>query len=184
MGDLLERQGLDFTLPDLARESGVATATVYRHFDDMHELRAEFYNQIVDDLLDAFRETSRGFRGIELFRRIGEAWLSTSRRWVKAATFIRSAEGFLQRVNAGDPLSAGLHEVLAPVIQDLIDDGVIPPQDLRYAVLIWTTLFDERIIVDLRTTLEWSEETVAGQLGETVLAALRAPKLPNTESTP
>jgi len=177
LGQLLEKQGLDVSLPDLAKEAGVATATVYRHFDDVHELRQEFYRRIVDTLLSEVATLSASYEGRELFDRTCESWVRVASTWARAATFIRSAEGYLERVHQGDVFVGRLDGVLRPVITQLVDAEIIPDQDLDYAVLIWITLFDERVLVDLESTLGWSSELVARTLSVTVLAALGATEL-------
>lgn len=175
LGHLLETQGLDVSLPDLAREAGVATATVYRHFDDVHELREEFYRRFVDSLVSEVALLLETYQGLELFQRISQTWVDVASTWARAATFIRSAEGYLERVHAGDLLVSRLDGVLRPVFVQLVRDGVIPEQDLDYAVLIWVTMFDERVLVDLESSLGWSPSTTARTLSTTVLAALGRP---------
>lgn len=172
MGTMLRSHGLAFTLPDLAREAGVATATVYRHFDDVHEVRSVFYERILDSLRTAFHGLSDQYTGLDLFRRICAAWVGTAEPWARAATFIRSAEGYLERVQAGDPMTGGLHTALRPVIDQLVEAGDLPDQDRDFAVLTWITLFDERVIVDLRSAFGWSADEIAEQLAATTLRAL------------
>jgi hypothetical protein len=77
-------------------------------------------------------------------------------------------------VRAGDPPTSALHAALAPVVDELVADGVIPKQDTDYAVLLWITLFDERVIVDLGTGLGWPPGRIAGALSASLLAAWRA----------
>lgn len=172
LGRLLEERGLDISLPDLAKEAGVATATVYRHFDDVHELREEFYLRTVTNLVTEFRETLETARGREAFERICSAWVRSSSEWARAATFIRSAEGYLERVRRGDAVASQLHRLLVVDIEQLIEDGELPEQNSDYAVLMWVTLFDERVFVDLATSLGWDEETIARHLSTTLIKAL------------
>lgn len=172
MGRLLVTQGLDVSLPDLAREAGVATATVYRHFDDVTELREEFYRRIVDSILAAVIMKAEHYQGLELFEQVCLSWVESLSSWARAATFIRSAEGYLERVQQGDVLVSRLDTVLRSVVVDLIRTGVIPDQNVDYAVLIWVTLFDERVFVDLEASLGWGVDKRARTLSSTVLAAL------------
>jgi AcrR family transcriptional regulator len=46
-------QGPAFSLPDLARVAGISTATVYRHFNDVHEVFHEFRQRLADELVGA-----------------------------------------------------------------------------------------------------------------------------------
>jgi AcrR family transcriptional regulator len=173
LGSLLEEGRADVTLPELARRSGVATATVYRHFDDVADLRAEFYDRYVHALIHEMAELSDRHDGRDLVARICRAWVAGAARWARAATYIRSAEGYLERLQDGDAFITRLHgEVLAPAIRALIAEGVIPDQDLDYAGLLWVTLFDERVLVDLTEVLGWDADRVADRLEATLVGAL------------
>ena len=175
MGRLLEEKGLDFSLPDLARESGVATATVYRHFDNLGDLREEFYRRHVTGLVEDLRAIATEYRGRRLAHELCRAWGVSCFRWARAATYIRSAEGFAERLSREDAFVTGLYdEVLHPAIQGLIDDGVIPDQDPEYAALMWITLFDERVIIDLTTVLGMTIEQATDALEGSLLGALGA----------
>ena len=84
--------------------------------------------------------------------------------------------GFLERVAAGDPPTSALHAKLAPVVEELVVAGVIPRRDPDYAVLLWITVFDERVIVDLAETLAWRAERIARTLTASLMAAWAAPE--------
>jgi AcrR family transcriptional regulator len=175
MGRLLEEKGLDFSLPDLARESGVATATVYRHFDNLGDLREEFYRRHVTGLVESMRDLAEHHRGRRLVHEICRAWGVSCLRWARAATYIRSAEGFAERLARDDEFVSGLYDqVLHPAIQGLIDDGIIPDQDPGYAALMWITLFDERVIIDLTTVLGMPIERATDSLERSLLGSLGA----------
>lgn len=170
-GELLAESGVGFSLPDLARASGVATATVYRHFDDVRDVHSEFYYRLIDELVAEL--TGITSRGTERFNTIGRRWVDLAIQWGRAATRIRSSEGFLERVAAGDPPTSALYAALAPVVEELVESGAIPKQDLNYAVLLWITVFDERVIVDL-AELDWPPRRISRALSASLLAAWQA----------
>ncbi|HVV12158.1 TetR/AcrR family transcriptional regulator [Amycolatopsis sp.] len=167
-GILLAERGPGFSLPDLARASGVATATVYRHFEDVRDVHHEFYYRLVDELVAEL--TAVPGNGTGRFTEICARWVNLALQWGRAATRIRSSEGFLERVRADDPPTSALHAALAPVVGELAKAGEIPPQDTDYAVLVWITLFDERVIVDL-AALGWPASRISHALSGSVLAA-------------
>lgn len=173
LGRLLEHQGLDVTLPELAREAGVSTATAYRHFTDIEELRTEFYNRIFDRVICAMEELAGQYTGLDLFHRLCQAWVDLELPWARAATYIRSAEGILERVQRGEALSSSYHRIVTGVLEQLIADGVIPPQDTDYSALLWLTIFDERVFVDLHTTKGLGAYEISHLLGKSLLAALK-----------
>jgi AcrR family transcriptional regulator len=170
-GELLAERGVGFSLPDLARASGVATATVYRHFDDVGEVHREFYYRLIEELVAEL--TAIPSRGNARFERIGARWVDLAIHWGRAATRIRSSEGFLERVAAGDPPTSALYRALAPVVGELVEDKAIPEQDLDYAVLLWITVFDERVIVDL-AGLGWPPRRISRTLSASLLSAWQA----------
>ena len=175
-GDLLAERGRGFPLPELARASGVATATVYRHFADVRDVHTAFYERLLGGLVTELAELRDAdpSSGVERVERMGEVWVQRVIRWGRAATRIRSADGFLARVHDDDPLIGGMHDVLAPVVTSLIERGEIPHQDVDYAVLIWITVLDERVVVDLAGTLGWTAHRIARSLTASVLGAWRA----------
>ncbi|MBT0771983.1 TetR/AcrR family transcriptional regulator [Kineosporia sp. J2-2] len=186
-GELLRERGLAFTLPDLARRSGVSTATTYRHFDDVHAVYDGFYRRTQNVLLarlHATRDTADPLRAFEVTCR---EWVLSAMSWGRAATHIRSARGYLERIRDGDdPLLGDLDSTLTAVVRRLVEHGELPDVDLRYSVLIWITTFDERVIVDLSETLRWGPEKIAETLGRSVLAAWVASPgwIPDLTATP
>ncbi|GLY20214.1 TetR/AcrR family transcriptional regulator [Kineosporia rhizophila] len=173
-GSLLRERGLAFTLPDLARHSGVSTATTYRHFEDVHAVYDAFYRRTQNDLLTRLR-TAGHPDPLRSFQIMCHEWVLSATTWGRAATHIRSARGYLERIRDGDdPPLTELDTTLTAVVRRLVLSGQIPDVDLRYSVLIWITTFDERVVVDLTETLHWGPEKIAETLGRSVLAAWAA----------
>jgi len=171
-GELLRERGLAFTLPDLARRSGVSSATTYRHFDDVHAVYDAFYRRIQNALVMRLRTAGNEVDPLRSFEVACHEWVLSAMVWGRAATHIRSARGYLERIRDGDdPLLSELDSTLTEVVRRLVEGGAVPDVDTRYSVLIWITTFDERVIVDLAETLRWGPEQIAGTLGRSVLAA-------------
>jgi len=176
MAHLLEEKGLDFSLPDLARETGVAVATVYRHFDDLGDLRQEFYNRFVSMIIGALAELPEHHEGQALLDATCVTWVERVLPYMRAAALIRSAEGYLERAQAGDSFVSSLHDgVILPILDKLIIAGVIPEQNRDRAALIWITLFDERVLIDLTSTFGWDAARVAASLQAALVGALTSP---------
>ena len=53
-----------------------------------------------------------------------------------------------------------LVQSLREVITSLISAGTLPDQDDTAAALLWMTLFDERIVVDLGRTHGWTAHRI------------------------
>lgn len=177
-GELLETVGPNFTLPELARQAGVGVATVYRHFTDPTEAHHEFERRTVLELVELIAALPDDLTSLQRFERICVIWVRRSQNEVAAARFIRSPHGFLQRLqdSADTPMHA-LALALQSCLRRLIEDQQIPQQDLDTATLIWATLFDERIVVDLARGRKWSAKHIAAFLGDAVLGAWGRRKL-------
>ena len=172
-GELLESVGPNFTLPDLARQAGVGVATVYRHFTDTAQAHAEFERRTVADLLAEFGRLPPDLDSMQRFERMCIVWVRRSQSEGAAARFIRSPHGFLERTDT--EIDAPIHALavaLRAALQGLVDDAVIPEQDLEVASLIWITLFDERVVIDLTRALHWTTTHTSRHLGESLLGAL------------
>lgn len=173
LGALLESRGLAVSLPDLAREAGVSVATVYRHFDDAHNLREQFYQRTISALVVRFTELRAQYSGLELFQEMCDEWIAMASQWARASTFIRSPEGFIERVGQKEPLTTELYDLLRPMVSELMSAGVVQERNVDYGVMLWTTLFDERVIVDLQNGLGWNTASIARRLSATYLDAMR-----------
>lgn len=174
VADLLAERGPGFTLTDAARRSGVATATAYRHFPSVDDAVSAYYDQLCDGMLAAFVTVPDSLDPASRIRGICREWAAQAASWGPAAVYLRSPRGFLDRLDSGDPFVAALHNLLSGVLRAAVDAGVIPAQDLGYATLLWVTLFDERVVLDLTHTHGLSPAAAADRLARALLAALRA----------
>jgi AcrR family transcriptional regulator len=172
--DLLEVSGQHFTFPDLARQAGVGTATVYRHFADVAELLAAVEDQSIQALTAAVESIPAADGARKRFQEICRVWVSRSTRESAALRFLRSPEGVLARADRGDPSIRALITALTAAVDALISEGALPAQDLAAAALVWITLFDERTVVDLGRTRGWTAHRITDYLGRAVLGALGA----------
>jgi AcrR family transcriptional regulator len=172
---LLTERGPGFTLTDVARRSGVATATAYRHFPSVDDAVSAYYDQLCADLLAALCTVPDSLDPVSRIRGICREWAAQAASWGPAAVYLRSPRGFLDRLDSGDPFLTAVHDLLSGVLRAAVEAGVIPAQDLSYATLLWVTLFDERVVLDLTHTRGLSADAAADRLGSALLAALRAP---------
>ncbi|MDT0310138.1 TetR/AcrR family transcriptional regulator [Streptomyces sp. DSM 44917] len=169
---LAERRDVNFSLAVLAKEAGVSTATAYRHFSDIRQVLRAYYENLVDELIEEMSAVPADDPPLERFEKACRVWVRQAARWSRAAVYIRSADGFLARLRGKDAMVTRLYEVLAPFTLDLMRGGEIPTQTPEFAVLVWETLFDERVVVDLMDSLHWSTDRIAAELTRSALGAL------------
>jgi AcrR family transcriptional regulator len=174
-GRIIQAQGQAFGLPDVAREAGLGMATVYRHFADVPELVEEYQARIIRDLTSALRAVPRDVGVRQRFGLMCERWVERADQWGPAAIRIRSHLGVLERLRQGDPGIGELYATLEPVMRAMVAEGEVPGQSLDYAVLMWVTVFDERLILELRQTLGLTARQTADRLAVAALAILSQP---------
>jgi AcrR family transcriptional regulator len=174
VGALLAERGPGFSLSEVAQRAGVSNATAYRHFCDATDAIDGYSDRLTRGLLAAFDALRPAPDPLTAIRELGQEWVQEAAGWGPAAVYLRSPRGFLARLGDGDPFITGLHERLERLLRSAIRAGVLPRQDVRYAVLIWVTIFDERVVVDLVGDLGLSPRQAARRMTGTLLAALRA----------
>ncbi|MEW1819302.1 TetR/AcrR family transcriptional regulator [Arthrobacter sp. NPDC080031] len=176
-GRLAESRGFNFSLPELAREAGVSTATAYRHFDAIQQLQAEFYHRSYVHLMEDLEGIFEDFSGFRLFNEVCGRILNHYVVWARPASMIRSPRGYLERYHEGDKAISWNYGVLERVLNNLIELGIVPDQDQEAAILLWATIFDERVYLDFRFGRGLSEEDTRRVMSSSVLSLLRTPTL-------
>ncbi|MFI7669367.1 TetR/AcrR family transcriptional regulator [Nocardia sp. NPDC049526] len=172
VGSLLDEGRIGFSIPELAAEAGVGVATAYRHFATPQDAMQAFHRRAIEQLLEAFAAIDPALDPIERFQRFCRTWVDQARRWGPAVRHIRSHKGFIERLAAGDESITALHNILADVLEALVHQGKTTQPDLTYAVLLWITIFDERVVYDLTVFQHWSAARVTDQLSGAAAGAL------------
>jgi AcrR family transcriptional regulator len=174
-GLLVEQRGQTFGLPDLARRANVSMATVYRHFADVNQVLEEYQARLIKDLTTALQAVPRDGDARSRLHAMGQVWVGKVDEWGPSAVRMRSHRGLLERVNEQDSPMKALYGTLEPVIREMIADGYLPRQPINFAVLMWVTIFDERVILESRRVLGWGKRRTASQLTAAVVAILQSP---------
>lgn len=174
IGELIEEHGPGFGIPDLARRSGVSAPTVYRHFKDVAAAIEAYQSRLVARLADALHAVPDEGAATERLWRMCDVWVAEGERWGAAAARVRPSTAVVARLRSGNPRTAKLYAALRPVVDALIEERAIPEQSADYVILMWFTLLDERLLLELRREFGWSHEVVVEQLFEALLAVCRA----------
>ncbi|MEU4159489.1 TetR/AcrR family transcriptional regulator [Actinoplanes sp. NPDC026670] len=173
VGELLAERGPGFPLAEAAGLAGISTATAYRNFSDTASAIDAFYAELSGELLAAFDRLPPGADPVADIRAACREWVAQASRWGSAAVHVRSPRGVLARRE--DSFVGGLYERLGGLVGRAVDSGAAPAQDVRFAVLMWVTIFDERVVVDLTHTLGWTTPQVADHLTGALLRVLGIP---------
>src|SRR5512142_1332447 len=168
----------DFNLAQIAELAGVSVATAYRNFADPAAAITAYADRFNSDLLAAFDAVPTAAEPLDELVAVCHAWVALAASWGPALVHLRSPEGILARRATGDPFIVASCRRLEAVLRRCVSGGALPAQDLEFAVLLWITLFDERVIVDLTGTRGRSVAATARQVTGALLAALRNPAGP------
>ncbi|MFB8279263.1 TetR/AcrR family transcriptional regulator [Nocardia colli] len=172
VGSLLAEGRIGFSIPELAGAAGVGVATAYRHFPTPQDAMQAFHRRAIEQLLEAFTALDPTPDAVERFHRFCRTWVAQARQWGPAVRHIRSHKGFIERLAAGDPSITAMHDILADVLDALVQQGKTTLDDRTFAVLLWITIFDERVVYDLGAHQAWSAEQVTDRLTRAAAGAL------------
>ncbi|MFJ6453861.1 TetR/AcrR family transcriptional regulator [Paenarthrobacter sp. NPDC091669] len=161
--------GLSATMSEIAAESGISTATAYRHFASVDDVLAAYRFEVGRELLEFSRAAEA--EGLELLNAVCHKWVQLVVQHGASMVHTRSAEGYLARVRAG----AYYLTVQAEALQRPLEEasralGIEHPGD--EALFLWNGFFDPREIYDLIGSLDLTPEQVSARLVRTFTAAL------------
>ncbi|RDI50844.1 TetR/AcrR family transcriptional regulator [Nocardia mexicana] len=169
---LLQSGRVGFSIPELAAAAGVGVATAYRHFPTPQDAMQAFHRRAIEQLVGALAALGENPDPVARFRRCCETWVEQATQWGPAVRYVRSSKGFVERLADGDESITALHDMLADVLAALARDGKAPEFDVTYAVLLWITIFDERVVYDLTEHRHWNVTKVTDHLTRAVSGAL------------
>ncbi|MCU1641299.1 MAG: hypothetical protein JWN03_1574 [Nocardia sp.] len=173
---LLQAGRVGFSIPELAAEAGVGVATAYRHFPTPQDAMQAFHRRAIEQLLEAFAEIDAAADAdldpVERFHRFCRTWVEQAMQWGPAVRYIRSSSGFIERLADGDEAITAMHDRLADVLKALAREGKTTEFDVTYAVLLWITIFDERVVYDLAEHRRWQPAEITDHLTRAVAGAL------------
>lgn len=123
---LVEQQSVKSSLATPAKAAGVSTATADRHVSDTGTALEAYYSNLVDELISEISAVPAEAPPIDRFEMACRIWGHHASRWSRAAVYIRSADGFLARLRADDPVVTRIFDVPAPITIALMQSGGIP----------------------------------------------------------
>ncbi|MCA1845430.1 MAG: TetR/AcrR family transcriptional regulator [Actinobacteria bacterium] len=176
VADLLTERGLSFSLTDVAERAGTSVATSYRHLVSQDAAIEVFVHDLWVEWSERMERASARRSGRAKLEGACLTWVKFWLEFRTAALVVRPTRGVLERHRAGDEDIARIWGRLEPILQELVAAGEIPRQPLDYAVLLWVTLLNERVVLDLHGA-GWSARRIAAALSGSLMAALQSPPL-------
>ncbi|GAA2175910.1 TetR family transcriptional regulator [Agrococcus versicolor] len=171
VGELLREDPEEATMPAVAERAGLSLATAYRYFPTLEQLHRRFMLSVVEHA-DA---TTTDFeqRGRELFERILAHWIDVVSVYGPAMVLVRSREGFLVRLEAGEGQASALDRMWGRAIRDLMREAGVAESRYPLALGLYNALLNSREILDVRDATGMADGALVQHLSRVYRAALR-----------
>ncbi|WP_293849210.1 TetR/AcrR family transcriptional regulator [uncultured Brevibacterium sp.] len=160
------------TMPEIAKRAELSVATAYRFFPSLDDLRTEYLRLVIVELAEYSQSCSSV--GKDLFADVLGEWLRMQSTYGDAIIHLRSREGYLSRLHAGDPVITTVRSAWERPISHLLDALKLNSIDLEDALYLHNIMFDPRELRDLRMQRKWSNQEIATRLSHSYCALLRS----------
>ena len=179
VGELLRDDPDSATMPAVAERAGLSLATAYRYFPTLDELHRKFMLSVIDELYESTKTLES--TGMNLFQDTMAQWLRVVAEYGPAMVLVRSREGFLTRLQAGEPHARALERVWGPPVRQLLQEANLDGSQLPYALSLFNALFNSREIMDFRAVESMPDEQIVQRCSRLYWSALQG--LRNTDAT-
>lgn len=162
VGELLKEDPEAATMPAVADRAGLSLATAYRYFPTLDALHRRFMLSVVEKLLDetdSLHET-----GEERFVAILRRWLNVVDEYGPAMVLVRSREGFLTRLDQGEPQTVVLDRIWGSAIRGILAEEGVASELYDLALSLYNALLNSREILDLRVARGMDDTQLAQHL--------------------
>lgn len=174
VADLLAERGMSFSLTDVAERAGTSVATSYRHLRSREAAVETFVGGLWMEWSERMDEAIADREPIQQLHAACLTWTKFWLEWGEAALVVRPTRGVIERHREADEDIERIWGVVATILDGLVAAEEIPEQSIEYAALVWITLLNERVVLDLHRA-GWSARTIAESLAVSLLAVLRSP---------
>jgi AcrR family transcriptional regulator len=172
VGELLREDPDSATMPAVAERAGLSLATAYRYFPTLDELHRKFMLSVIDELYESTKTLES--TGMDLFKETMSQWLRVVAEYGPAMVLVRSREGFLTRLKAGEPHACALERVWGPPVRQLLEEAGIDGRQLPYALSLFNAMFNSREIMDFRAVEGMPDEQLVQRCSRLYWGALQA----------
>ncbi|WP_244266500.1 TetR/AcrR family transcriptional regulator [Pseudarthrobacter chlorophenolicus] len=159
------------TIPAVAERAGPSLATAYRYLLTLDELRRKFMLGVIDGLYESTKNLKSN--GLELLEDTMAEWIKVVAEDGPAMVLVRSREGFLCRLQQGEPNVRAFEKVWGPPIRQLLDKAGIDWTQFPYAIGVFNAMFNSREIMDLKAVTGLNDEKLVTGCSRLYWAALQ-----------
>jgi AcrR family transcriptional regulator len=171
VGELLREDPGSATMPAVAERAGLSLATAYRYFPTLDELHRKFMLSVIDELYESTKDLKS--TGMDLFKDTMAQWLKVVAEYGPAMVLVRSREGFLTRLQAGEPHAHALERVWGPPVRQLLEEANIDGDQLPYALSLFNAMFNSREIMDFRAVASMPDEQLVQRCSRLYWSAIQ-----------
>ncbi len=171
-GELLREDPANATMPAIAKRARLSTATAYRYFESLDTLHRAYIIQVVSKLADFSAECP--LQGRELLEAVLAEWLKVVLQYGPVMVAIRSRQGFLMRLKAGERLTKLLEESWGRPIRDLMSENGIGAEHFPFALALSNALFNSRELLDAHDALGLDDQALVTRMASVYCGALAA----------
>jgi hypothetical protein len=136
----------------------------------------ELHNAYLHSVLANLRDYSLAspLHGKELFEDVVTRWVTLLETYGTAMIQVRSREGFLSRLHAGDEVTRTVYDAWERPIREVLRELGLSEDRFEFALLFYNTLFDSREVSDmLHNSGGLSESEVVKTLTRAYYGSLR-----------
>lgn len=168
--ETFDLDGSELTMRQLASAAGVSSASAYRYFGSVDGVITAFRLKVSQNFLERSRQCSG--QGSDLLTQVCACWVDLSVQHGRALTRLRSRDGYLVRLAAGDPSVVMQQAALQPALPETYAEIGVPDLGAE-GLFLWSQIFDPRGILDLAESYRLSVDTTTHRLVTTLVGALR-----------
>lgn len=169
-GEILRTDPGAAAMPLVAERAGLSVATAYRYFPSIDELLGAYLHSVVVQLRNYSHDCPK--TGVALFEDVAAEWARLLRTYGTAMVQLRSRQGFLARLRAGDELITTVRDAWERPIRSVMRHLGVPDEHFDHALFLYNLMFDPREILDL-TGAGLPEQVVVRNLAQAYYGALR-----------
>jgi AcrR family transcriptional regulator len=162
VGELLKENPETATMPAVAERAKLSLATAYRYFPTLDSLHRRFMLSVVEEVLHETADITA--LGEERFEAVLRRWLTAVDEYGPAMVVVRSREGFLTRLDQGEPQTVVLDLIWGDAIRGMMADAGVPASRYGLALALYNALLNSREILDLRVSTGMDDDHLTAHL--------------------
>ncbi|MCX5535565.1 TetR/AcrR family transcriptional regulator [Streptomyces sp. NBC_00006] len=170
VGAILESEPASVSMPLVARQADLSTATAYRYFSTLEELISAYVYSTIVELRNFSHDCPK--TGTALFEAVAAERVRLVRRHGAATVQVRSRQGFLARLQAQDHVITAVRDIWERPIRAAMRQLGVTDEHFDHALFLYNIMFDPRDILDLVAT-GLDEATVVRRLTRAYYGAVR-----------